>query len=405
MPNLLAQESSPYLLQHKDNPVDWYPWGEAAFTAARETHRPILLSVGYSACHWCHVMERESFENPVIAGQMNESFISVKVDREERPDIDTIYMAAVQAVSGRGGWPMTVFLTPEGVPFYGGTYYPPEDRQGMPGFPKVLAAVSDAFKNRRDDIEKAGQQIVAQMSSSTELAAGDETIDQAALDHAFASIQKAYDADFGGFGQAPKFPQPMTLSFLTRYAHRTRNSEAREMLDRTLRAMANGGIYDQAGGGFHRYSTDSVWLVPHFEKMLYDNALLSRAYLDAFRLTGDRFYRRITVETLDYVLREMTDPNGGFYSTQDADSEGEEGKFFLWTPAQFTELFGQDSEMLGRFFDVTAGGNFEGQNIIHVANPPERFAEENALDPQRICSKGPRVTRNPKCCAPRASPS
>ena len=387
MSNLLAQESSPYLLQHKDNPVDWYPWGEAAFAAAREKDRPILLSVGYSACHWCHVMERESFENPVIAGQMNDGFVSVKVDREERPDIDTIYMAAVQAVSGRGGWPMTVFLTPEGVPFYGGTYYPPEDRQGMPGFPKVLAAVSEAFKNRREDIEQAGQQIVARMSSSTEPVAGDETIDQAVLDQAFAAIHRAYDADFGGFGQAPKFPQPMTLSFLTRYANRTRNSEAREMIDRTLQAMANGGIYDQAGGGFHRYSTDSVWLVPHFEKMLYDNALLSRAYLDAFRLTGNRFYRRITEETLDYVLREMTDPNGGFYSTQDADSEGEEGKFFLWTPAQFAELFGQDSEMLGRFFDVTAGGNFEGQNIIHVANPPERFAEENGLDSDEFSRK------------------
>ena len=387
MPNLLALESSPYLLQHKDNPVNWHPWGEAAFTAARQNDRPILLSVGYSACHWCHVMERESFENPVIAAQMNEGFVSIKVDREERPDIDTIYMAAVQAVSGRGGWPMTVFLTPEGVPFYGGTYYPPEDRQGMPGFPQVLASVLDAYKNRRDDIEKSGQQIVDHISSSTQLGPGGAPLDQKILDQAFDAIQNAHDADFGGFGQAPKFPQPMTLSFLARYVHRSQNVEAQEILDRTLRAMANGGIYDQAGGGFHRYSTDSVWLVPHFEKMLYDNALLSRAYLDAFRLSGDRFYRRITEEILGYVLREMTDPSGGFYSTQDADSDGEEGKFFVWNPAQFKELFGDDAEILGRFFDVTTGGNFEGQNILHIASPPERFAAANGLDADNFAAK------------------
>ena len=354
---------------------------------ARQSDRPILLSVGYSACHWCHVMERESFENPAIANQMNEGFVSIKVDREERPDIDTIYMAAVQAVSGRGGWPMTVFLTPEGLPFYGGTYYPPEDRQGMPGFPQVMTAVLDAYKNRRDDIEKSGQQIVAHISSSTELGIGDTTLDQSILDQAFESIQRAYDPDFGGFGQAPKFPQPMTLSFLARYARRTQEPEAREMLDKTLQAMANGGIYDQAGGGFHRYSTDSVWLVPHFEKMLYDNALLSRAYLDAFRLTGDDFYRRITEETLDYVLAEMTDSGGGFYSTQDADSEGEEGKFFVWNPDQFTDLFGADAEILRSFFDVSANGNFEGQNIIHVATPPERFARENGLDANDFAAK------------------
>jgi uncharacterized protein YyaL (SSP411 family) len=367
MANRLANETSPYLLQHKDNPVDWYPWGDEAFTKARAEDRPVLLSVGYSACHWCHVMEHESFENDAIARQMNEGFVSIKVDREERPDIDSIYMAAVQSMTGRGGWPMTVFLTPDGTPFYGGTYYPPEDRGGMPAFPRVLAAVLDAYRSKRDEIDRQGEAIIASIAQSTSLPPGGGEIQEDVLNGAFEAIERSYDAEFGGFGSAPKFPQAMTLTFLARYYHRTKNAKALEMLEHTLRAMAHGGMYDQVGGGFHRYSTDAVWLVPHFEKMLYDNALLARAYLDAYRITGKHFYLRIVEETLDYVLREMTHDTGAFYSTQDADSEGEEGKFCLWTPQEFRDVLGEEAEEFARYFDVTDAGNFEGKNILHVS--------------------------------------
>ncbi len=387
MANRLAQETSPYLLQHKDNPVDWYPWGDEAFAKAREEDKPILLSVGYSACHWCHVMAHESFENQAIAEQMNQLFVPVKVDREERPDVDAIYMAAVQALTGRGGWPMTVFLTPEGVPFYGGTYYPPVERQGMPGFPRVLQAVSEAFTDRRQDIEAAGQNIVAHISSSTNLAPGDNLLSDALLESAFAAIEQHFDTDFGGFSPAPKFPQPMNLSFLLLYFYRTRNTRALEMVEDTLYAMADGGIYDQVGGGFHRYSTDSVWLVPHFEKMLYDNALLSRTYLEAFRITGNGYYHTVATETLDYVLREMTDAAGGFYSTQDADSEGEEGKFFLWTPPEFEAVLGDDSALLAQYFDVTEAGNFEGRNILHIKTAPDAFANAHHVRVEDLDAK------------------
>jgi uncharacterized protein YyaL (SSP411 family) len=372
MPNRLASETSPYLLQHADNPVDWYAWGEEAFAKAKESGKPVLLSVGYSACHWCHVMAHESFENPEIAALMNEKFVSIKVDREERPDIDNIYMQAVQSMTGRGGWPMTVFLTDEGVPFYGGTYYPPEDRQGMPGFPRLLSAVAEAYRDKRQQIEITGHNLLTQIGSPGRLQAADNLLTESILNDAAEAILNSHDDALGGFGKSPKFPQPMTLDFLLRYHHSSHRPRPLEAAEITLKAMANGGMYDQVGGGFHRYSTDDVWLVPHFEKMLYDNALLARVYLDAYKVTDDAFYRRITEETLDYVLREMTDPSGGFYSTQDADSEGEEGKFFLWTPAELAEVLGaEDAATAAAYYGVTEAGNFEGSNILHVRRPAD----------------------------------
>jgi uncharacterized protein len=384
MTNRLANETSPYLLQHKDNPVDWYAWSDAAFAAARAADKPVLLSVGYSACHWCHVMAHESFEDDAIAARMNEGFVNIKVDREERPDVDNIYMQAVQALTGRGGWPMTVFLTPEGVPFYGGTYFPPQDRGGMPGFPRVLQAVLEAYRTKRGDIDRAGSQLLSQLSAPARLqSAGDSAPgpDASVLDEAAEAALRAHDDHRGGFGPAPKFPQPMTLDFLMRWYRRSGRSEALQAVNTTLRAMARGGMYDQVGGGFHRYSTDAEWLVPHFEKMLYDNALLARAYLDAFKLTGDPLYRRITEETLDYVQREMTHPSHGFFSSQDADSEGEEGKFFLWTPSELKEVLGEDAEQVAAYYGVTETGNFEGSNILHVPTSTEHFLESQKADP------------------------
>ena len=380
MANRLAAETSPYLLQHKDNPVDWYAWGDDAFAEAKRLDKPILLSVGYSACHWCHVMEHESFEDADTAALMNELFVSVKVDREERPDVDAIYMQAVQALTSRGGWPMTVFLTPAANPFYAGTYFPPEDRQGMPAFKRVLGAVAEAYRDRRADIERIGAEVQTRLGTHAELRPGDHLLTDLTLDAAFAGIQAEHDAIHGGFGRAPKFPQPMTLDFLLRYHHRTKQTAPLEIVEPTLRAMANGGMYDQVGGGFHRYSTDDVWLVPHFEKMLYDNALLAHVYLDAFKVTGDAFYRRVCEETLDYVLREMTDAAGGFYSTQDADSEGEEGRFFLWTPAHLEAVLGADAALIGAFFAVSDAGNFEASNILHVPTPPAQFAAAKGID-------------------------
>ncbi len=387
MPNRLANETSPYLLQHKDNPVDWYAWGDEAFAAAREADKPILLSVGYSACHWCHVMAHESFEDATIAEQMNRLFINIKVDREERPDVDSIYMQAVQSLTGRGGWPMTVFLTPEATPFYGGTYFPPADRQGMPGFPRLLEAVADAYKSKRQDVINAGAQLVQAIASPARLQSSDTLLTPPLLDQAVEAILGAHDSDFGGFGSAPKFPQAMTLDFLLRRQRQSQSPAALEAIHKTLRAMAQGGMYDQIGGGFHRYSTDAVWLVPHFEKMLYDNALLARLYLDAWRLTGEPFYRQITQEILDYVLREMTDASGGFYSTQDADSEGEEGKFFVWTVAELEAVLGDEASVIGAFYGASQGGNFEDSNILHVRKPPETFAAENALTSEEFEAK------------------
>ena len=379
MPNRLANETSPYLLQHAENPVDWYPWGEEALNRARDEDRPILLSIGYSACHWCHVMERESFENDDIAAIMNERFVNIKVDREERPDLDAVYMEAIQMLTGSGGWPMTVFLTPEGRPFYGGTYFPPDDRQGMPGFPRLLAAASQAYHTNKSEIERVTRQLSDQMGRSGQMPRGFTPLTTEVMHNAYSQLATQFDQLNGGFGNAPKFPQPMTPEFLLRYYRHGFNVRALEMVELTLHKMAYGGMYDQVGGGFHRYSTDAYWLVPHFEKMLYDNALLARLYLHAWQITDNPLYRRITEETLDYVLREMTDPAGGFYSAQDADSEGVEGKFFVWTPDELRPLLGDDADLIMAYYGVTERGNFEGANILNVPSPPADFATQQRI--------------------------
>ena len=381
MPNRLIHESSPYLRQHANNPVDWYPWGGEALECAVREDKPILLSVGYSACHWCHVMERESFEDPGIAALMNEHFVSIKVDREERPDIDSIYMGAVQAMTGQGGWPMTVFLTPDGKPFYGGTYFPPEERGGLPSFPRVLTTMADVYRNRRGDVVNTTNQLIAHMRQMTRSAPGIEPLTDDIMVEAARELRKQFDDKYGGFGLQPKFPQPMTLEFLLRQYLRTEDPSALEMVELTLDQMARGGIYDQLGGGFHRYSTDTYWLVPHFEKMLYDNALLARLYLHAYQITGSPMYRRIVEETLDYVVREMTSPEGGFYSAQDADSEGEEGKFFVWRPEEIVEVLGaDDGKLVNDYYGVTIHGNFEGRSIFHVPTPLPDFARSVGID-------------------------
>ncbi|MGH7318002.1 MAG: thioredoxin domain-containing protein [Candidatus Rokuibacteriota bacterium] len=381
-PNRLANETSPYLRQHQNNPVDWYPWGEEAFARAKSDGRPILLSVGYSACHWCHVMERESFENPEIARVMNEHFVSIKVDREERPDVDAIYMQAVQSMTGHGGWPMTVFLTPEGVPFYGGTYFPPSDRHGLPGFPRVLAAVAEFYRDKPAQTAEMGVKLLETLRQGERVRAGTDLLTRAILDQASQGLRRDFDAGAGGLGRAPKFPQPMTYDSLLRYWRRTGSADALEMVRLTLTRMARGGIYDQLGGGFHRYSVDQVWLVPHFEKMLYDNSQLALLYLQAWQATGDTEYRRITVETLDYVVREMTHPDGGFYSTQDADSEGEEGKFFLWSEAELRAVLDpEEARVAGAYWSVADGPNFEGRNILHVPREPAEVAGSLGLAP------------------------
>ena len=380
MPNRLIGETSPYLLQHAQNPVDWYPWGEEALARSRDEDKPILLSIGYSACHWCHVMERESFEDEAIASLMNANFVNIKVDREERPDLDAVYMEAVQMLTGSGGWPMTVFLTPDGKPFYGGTYFPPADRMNMPGFPRVLLAVTEAYRTNRNEVERVTGQLTEQMGRSGQMSQGNTLLTADILHEAYSRLAANFDYQNGGFGAAPKFPQPMTPEFMLRYYHQGYNPRALDMVELTLQKMAYGGMYDQLGGGFHRYSTDAYWLVPHFEKMLYDNALLARLYLHAYQLTGAELYRRITEETLDYVLREMTDSSGGFYSAQDADSEGVEGKFFVWTPEEIREVLGEDDgNLLGGYYGVTEAGNFEGSNILNVPQSPEAFALDHGI--------------------------
>jgi uncharacterized protein YyaL (SSP411 family) len=383
--NRLAKETSPYLLQHAHNPVDWYPWGAEALERSRTEDKPILLSIGYSACHWCHVMEHESFENEEIARQMNENFVNIKVDREERPDLDQIYMNAVQMITRQGGWPLTVFLTPDLVPFYGGTYFPPEDRHHMPGFPRVLAGVADAYRERPEEVKQSAWEILSELRRIGIGGDAGENLSTEILDNAFKSLSRSYDALDGGFGSAPKFPASMNLEFLLRYHARTGNPTALQMVTNTLRKMANGGMYDQLGGGFHRYSTDRKWLVPHFEKMLYDNALLSRVYLHAYQQTGDAFYRRVVEETLDYVAREMTDERGGFYSTQDADSEGVEGKFFVWSILDIMSLLGdEDGQLFCGYYGVSEEGNFEGENILNVARAPSLAAEEMNVKVERL---------------------
>jgi uncharacterized protein YyaL (SSP411 family) len=383
--NRLARQTSPYLRQHADNPVDWYPWGDEAFSQARATDKPILLSVGYSSCHWCHVMAHESFEDPAIAEVMNDRFVNVKVDREERPDVDAVYMQAVQAMTGSGGWPMTVFLDHRGRPFFGGTYYPPEDRPGMPGFVRLLHAVDDAWRHRRDELDHQADQLhqaIAQSSSIGGASRG--ALTTAILDRAVANLQEQHDPRFGGFGRAPKFPQAMAITLLLDLAAADGHGGALEMATRSLDAMAAGGIYDQVGGGFHRYSVDAHWLVPHFEKMLYDQALLVRAYLHGWMVTGHERYRCVVEETVTYVLRDLCHPDGGFLSAEDADSEGVEGKFYAWSVEELEELCGDALPDVVRYFGVTERGNFEDPhtgfrgNILHAVGPPEDRPESIA---------------------------
>jgi uncharacterized protein YyaL (SSP411 family) len=384
--NRLVAETSPYLRQHAHNPVDWHPWGPEAFERARGEDRPVLLSVGYSACHWCHVMERESFENEEIAGLMNRLFVNIKVDREERPDVDQIYMQAVQSMTGHGGWPMTVFLTPEGVPFYGGTYFPPTDRRGMPAFPRLLEAVAEAYRARRSEVVESGRHLVEQMSQSERLRQSASLLTEEILFGAYQGMSGEFDEREGGLGRAPKFPQPMNWEFMLRFWKRSGNPRALEMVRLTLTRMARGGMYDQLGGGFHRYSVDSRWLVPHFEKMLYDNGQLASLYLHAWLATGDAAYRRVAEETLDYLSREMTHPEGGFYSAQDADSEGEEGKFFVWSPDEIRAALpdAEIAEAALAYWGVSDGPNFEGHSILHVPRGPEDVARQLGLPTARL---------------------
>ena len=366
MANRLAAQTSPYLLEHAANPVDWYPWGPDALERARAEDRPILLSIGYSACHWCHVMARESFEDPATAELMNRFFVCIKVDREERPDLDQVYMRAVQGMTGSGGWPMTVFLLPDGTPFFGGTYFPPVERHGMPAFRRVLTAVAEAYRLRRGEVERSASQMRRFLDRPATPPSAGPKPEPDLLDRAFQELAPGYDAVHGGFGGAPKFPQPMLVDFLLRTHRRTGNPRALDMATHTLRRMAAGGIYDQLGGGFHRYAVDAIWLTPHFEKMLYDNALLARAYLDAWQAVRDPEFLRVALETIEFVRRELLAPEGGFFSSLDADSEGEEGRFYLFTAAEIRELLGEDAEAFARVFDVSEPGNFEGRSILHV---------------------------------------
>jgi uncharacterized protein YyaL (SSP411 family) len=392
MPNRLQHETSPYLLQHAQNPVDWYAWGPDAFAAAQEQDKPILLSIGYSACHWCHVMEHESFEDPDTAAYMNEHFIAIKVDREERPDVDDIYMQATLIFNrGSGGWPMTVFLTPEGYPFHAGTYFPPEPRYGMPSFRQVMEAVADTFRHKRREVERTAKSLSADLNRNMfEGLVSDEpdALSYALLDNAAENLMQRADPVHGGLTRSkPKFPNPMNLEFLLRYHAGTGTEQALQVVQFTLRKMAQGGMYDQLGGGFHRYSVDELWLVPHFEKMLYDNAQLARVYLHAWQITGDPFLREIVEDTLDYVMREMTSPSGGFYSTQDADSEGEEGRFFVWSIDELRQALEgvvDEVDAVLAYWGATPEGNFEGRNILHVADMMERVAVRHGLSIEQM---------------------
>ncbi|MBI3551014.1 MAG: thioredoxin domain-containing protein [Elusimicrobia bacterium] len=397
-PNHLAHEKSPYLLQHAHNPVDWYAWGEEAFAKARREDKPILVSIGYSTCHWCHVMERESFSDPVIAAQMNKDFVCIKVDREERPDVDKIYMTAVQAMTGQGGWPLNVFLTPELKPFYGGTYFPPEARWGQPGFPALLKRIAELWRNNRGDINSDAKKLAGALESYASAAAGKQALDSAWLEAAFKSYEGSFDPEHAGFGGAPKFPMPVNQSFLLRYHARSGSAEALKLAAETLSTMARGGVYDQLGGGFHRYSTDAQWRVPHFEKMLYDNAQLAVNFVEAYQATREPEFSRVARETLDYVLRDMTSPEGGFYSAEDADSlpqelalkgvkdEGHshkaEGAFYLWTEEELKTALGPDADLFVYRYGVTPGGNsladphgeFQGKNVLYAAHTVEDAA-------------------------------
>ncbi|GAB4129424.1 MAG: thioredoxin domain-containing protein [Thermogutta sp.] len=393
MPNRLIHEKSPYLRQHAHNPVDWFPWGEEALARAARENRPIFLSIGYSACHWCHVMERESFEDAEIAAYLNEHFVCIKVDREELPAVDALYMEAVQVITGRGGWPLSVFLTPELRPFYGGTYWPPRPRDGMPGFLDVLRAVVDAWEKRREQALEQAEKMAVLLTDLSQSIPTTATAGDSAAELAERTLLRGFDASYGGFSPAPKFPHPSVLRFLMLRAKGCGSAQAERMAAVTLDAMAAGGMYDHLGGGFHRYSTDPVWLVPHFEKMLYDNASLARAYLDAYRLFRSPFYARIARETLDYLLRDMRHPGGGFFSSEDADSEGEEGKFYVWDPAEIMEILGPAlGERFCRVYDVSPRGNFEGKNILNrlrcleegrFTPPPDESENDEELNEAR----------------------
>lgn len=382
--NRLINETSPYLLQHAHNPVDWYPWCKDAFEEAEKQDKPVLLSIGYSACHWCHVMERESFENVNIAKLMNDNFVCVKVDREERPDLDHIYMNAVQLMTRHGGWPMTVFLFPDGRPFFGGTYFPPQDRYNMPGFPKVLTAIANAYQNpsERSRLDQAGTEVLEEIQSMNNFIPTDSPLSTEILRKAYHTLATNFDKRNGGFGRAPKFPQPMNLSFLLKTFVRTKDPEALGIVELTLDKMARGGIYDHLAGGFARYSTDEKWLVPHFEKMLYDNALLSQTYLQAYQATENKYYKQITEEILDWVVAEMMGSKGGFYSTLDADSEGEEGKFYIWEQEEIEKILGNEAKLFIEYYGVTKHGNFEERNILFVDFPVGEMEERVS----KLCS-------------------
>ncbi|MFZ5890787.1 MAG: thioredoxin domain-containing protein [Myxococcota bacterium] len=386
-PNRLAAETSPYLLQHAHNPVDWYPWGKEAFERARAENKPIFLSIGYAACHWCHVMERESFENERVAEFLSQHFISIKVDREERPDVDDIYMAATLAISGSGGWPMSVFLTPELEPFFAGTYFPPDGRYGRPGFLSLLQRIVEAWQKEPQAIFEQAKRLTEHVRERSDAVPGQslsaQTIERGVNDHA-----RSFDATWGGFSPAPKFPSHQGLRLLMRYQHQTGDARVLHMVRHTLDCMKNGGIYDQVGGGFARYSTDARWLVPHFEKMLYDNAQLAVVYLEAFQLTSDPEYRRIASETLDYVVREMQSPEGGYYSATDADSEGEEGKFFCFVPEEIDDILGKDdAEAFCLYYDISVEGNWEGKNVLNTPRPLATVARELGRDEKELAEE------------------
>jgi uncharacterized protein len=385
MANRLAHETSPYLLQHANNPVDWYSWGPEALDRARSENRPILLSIGYAACHWCHVMEHESFEDRATAALMNERFVNIKVDREERPDLDAIYMQAVQAMTGHGGWPMTVFLTPDGVPFYGGTYFPKDDRHGMPSFTRILTTVSDAYRAKPADIARTAESVREMYRVTIEPTRSAGPLSAELLDGAYRALSQRYDELDGGFDGAPKFPQTMSLDFLLRYWARRDVENALAIVSHSFKQMARGGIYDQVGGGFARYSVDAQWLVPHFEKMLYDNALLIRLGAHLWQATEDAEVRRVVEETIDWAIREMRSPEGGFYSSYDADSEGHEGKFYVWSAEEFDRVLGKDAPLMRAYWGVTADGNFEGSHILFVKGDRRALAarfsvSEDGLD-------------------------
>ncbi len=390
--NRLINETSPYLLQHAENPVDWYPWGSEALERAKLEDKPIFLSIGYSACHWCHVMAHEDFEDEEIAKFMNENFVNIKVDREERPDLDDIYQKVCQMLTGTGGWPLSVFLTPDQTPFFAGTYFPPLDRYGMPGFGSILRHLSDTYKNNKELIERQTKIVMDGLAQTTERLVRPAKLDKTILDEAAINLLQSGDPVNGGFGPSPKFPNVSNLSFLLRYYDLSKISRFRDFVLLTLDKMASGGIYDHIGGGFHRYSTDSIWLVPHFEKMLYDNALIPLVYAEAFQLTGEKKYSDVVRQILDYVLREMTHPEGGFYSTQDADSEGEEGKYYTWKKSEIIDALGtENGEVFCMHYGVTQGGNFEGHNILHISVPIEELARKlsrPAEDLLRIVQEG-----------------